>query len=574
MSRVFHGKGAKREGRAAKTIFRCVGYDEHTSLLLCLPLTGRTHQIRVHLQFLGYPIANDVMYGGRLTPSNTMFTAAPPRARARVEGCRDCERAEDGGLSEAERDNPVAASIWLHALEYACVGCNDADRAGGNGDEREGGDKGGDLNASPFALACLQRWVTHFERNACHTPSSLTPTSRLGDTNQLSNNRNNPNDPNQTLKRETNNHGSAQPPLKLEEGGWVFTAPAPPWGSVDFDSSLEFADDRQCENATKTLRKHDENAAARREGGTHSQQDQSSVEAASSAQASNHAQVKNASGVVSEAQSRRVQWMSLPPPSRTSELVRLWASAYEGHPSIRWAEAEPKLYGGVLREFLLKRAHFGVVFGERGEVASSLALTAYRPLQGAKPAQGDLTQAKHTLARGRAPTGWELLGLWWWAPWALGISSVRRTLWKAEKGARMHAAFTALHGPNTRIDMVSTLPEARGRGLATELLTATCERADQQNWLLYLSCSDPRLTRFYERFGFRVVAEVQVDASMATIAMARQCARERASDATLIAFEMEQPVGGRVWRTTAPAAFVLAGLSLVYAWACTGVRSP
>ena len=119
-------------------------------------------------------------------------------------------------VMSAERDNPVAASIWLHALEYACVGCNDADRAGGNGDEREGCDKGGDLNASPFALACLQRWVTHFERNACHTPSSLTPTSRLGDTNQLSNNRNNPNDPNQTPKRETNNHGSAQP---IEVGG-------------------------------------------------------------------------------------------------------------------------------------------------------------------------------------------------------------------------------------------------------------------------------------------------------------------------------------------------------------------
>lgn len=42
-------------------------YDEHSdsTLLECFPITGRTHQIRVHLQFLGHPILNDVVYGGR-----------------------------------------------------------------------------------------------------------------------------------------------------------------------------------------------------------------------------------------------------------------------------------------------------------------------------------------------------------------------------------------------------------------------------------------------------------------------------------------------------------------------------
>ena len=33
------------------------------SLLSCYPLTGRTHQIRVHLKWLGHPIANDPCYG-------------------------------------------------------------------------------------------------------------------------------------------------------------------------------------------------------------------------------------------------------------------------------------------------------------------------------------------------------------------------------------------------------------------------------------------------------------------------------------------------------------------------------
>ena len=33
------------------------------SLLQCAPLTGRTHQIRVHAQFAGFPLAGDERYG-------------------------------------------------------------------------------------------------------------------------------------------------------------------------------------------------------------------------------------------------------------------------------------------------------------------------------------------------------------------------------------------------------------------------------------------------------------------------------------------------------------------------------
>jgi 23S rRNA-/tRNA-specific pseudouridylate synthase len=37
--------------------------NEKYSLVSCFPLTGRTHQIRVHLKWLGHPIANDPCYG-------------------------------------------------------------------------------------------------------------------------------------------------------------------------------------------------------------------------------------------------------------------------------------------------------------------------------------------------------------------------------------------------------------------------------------------------------------------------------------------------------------------------------
>lgn len=51
-------EGAKH----AKTVFRRISYDGRTSVVKCKPFTGRTHQIRVHLQFLGHPIANDPIY--------------------------------------------------------------------------------------------------------------------------------------------------------------------------------------------------------------------------------------------------------------------------------------------------------------------------------------------------------------------------------------------------------------------------------------------------------------------------------------------------------------------------------
>ncbi|XP_068539763.1 pseudouridylate synthase RPUSD2 [Anas acuta] len=50
------------KGKPCKTIFQRLSYNGKTSVVKCLPRTGRTHQIRVHLQYLGYPIVNDPIY--------------------------------------------------------------------------------------------------------------------------------------------------------------------------------------------------------------------------------------------------------------------------------------------------------------------------------------------------------------------------------------------------------------------------------------------------------------------------------------------------------------------------------
>ncbi len=53
-----HGRQAVTEYRTLET------FPEHT-LIEVHPITGRTHQIRVHMEFLGCPIAGDTIYGCR-----------------------------------------------------------------------------------------------------------------------------------------------------------------------------------------------------------------------------------------------------------------------------------------------------------------------------------------------------------------------------------------------------------------------------------------------------------------------------------------------------------------------------
>ena len=55
-------------GRAAVTRYETLGYYGKHTLLSCHPLTGRTHQIRVHLAYIGHPIVGDSVYGGRRKP--------------------------------------------------------------------------------------------------------------------------------------------------------------------------------------------------------------------------------------------------------------------------------------------------------------------------------------------------------------------------------------------------------------------------------------------------------------------------------------------------------------------------
>ncbi len=89
---------ADARGKEAETRFGTLQAQEDRTLIEARPLTGRTHQIRVHLAESGFPVIGDVLYGG---------APGPP---ARQEASREEKR---GAKSKFE----TAPELALRAVE-------------------------------------------------------------------------------------------------------------------------------------------------------------------------------------------------------------------------------------------------------------------------------------------------------------------------------------------------------------------------------------------------------------------------------------------------------------------------
>ena len=88
------------DGREARTAYRVLKYiDGHTLLELTLQ-TGRTHQIRVHLSAIGYPVVGDDVYG-RKSPTSSLLS------RQFLHACRlGFKLPSSGGWVEFHSDLP------------------------------------------------------------------------------------------------------------------------------------------------------------------------------------------------------------------------------------------------------------------------------------------------------------------------------------------------------------------------------------------------------------------------------------------------------------------------------------
>lgn len=61
-------------GKEAVTHYKVLERFNYVSMVECRLETGRTHQIRVHMQYIGHPLFNDDFYGGDAIVKGTVFT--------------------------------------------------------------------------------------------------------------------------------------------------------------------------------------------------------------------------------------------------------------------------------------------------------------------------------------------------------------------------------------------------------------------------------------------------------------------------------------------------------------------
>ena len=118
-------------GRRAVTHYRVLETLRYVSLIECRLETGRTHQIRAHMKYLGHPLFNDATYGGDQVLKGTRFS----KYKAFVENCfklmpRQALHAQSLGFvhpvsqawlhfdTELPEDFQAVLDKWRHYVQY------------------------------------------------------------------------------------------------------------------------------------------------------------------------------------------------------------------------------------------------------------------------------------------------------------------------------------------------------------------------------------------------------------------------------------------------------------------------
>ncbi|MCP1383713.1 RluA family pseudouridine synthase [Runella salmonicolor] len=89
----------RQKGKAAETVFFTLKAFRRHTLVECIPITGRMHQIRIHLQCLKAPIVCDPTYGG----ANVLLSSLK----------------KDYKLKQETEERPIMQRVALHAFSLS-----------------------------------------------------------------------------------------------------------------------------------------------------------------------------------------------------------------------------------------------------------------------------------------------------------------------------------------------------------------------------------------------------------------------------------------------------------------------
>lgn len=97
----------RQEGKRAETYFNSIKYYKHYTLVECKPVTGRMHQIRIHLATQRASICGDIMYRGK-----------PVYLSNLKKGYR---------IAKDDEEQPIMKRFALHAKHLVFKGMDDRD---------------------------------------------------------------------------------------------------------------------------------------------------------------------------------------------------------------------------------------------------------------------------------------------------------------------------------------------------------------------------------------------------------------------------------------------------------------
>ena len=105
------GRCVTPDGKPSRTEYTILKSENGLSLAACVPVTGRTHQIRVHFASIGHPLAGDDLYGG----SRARIGRQALHCARQTFRVPRCEALEDGICIEAPVDETTLRTVTVES---------------------------------------------------------------------------------------------------------------------------------------------------------------------------------------------------------------------------------------------------------------------------------------------------------------------------------------------------------------------------------------------------------------------------------------------------------------------------